>query len=74
MEFIDAEIPREDKASDYYEAHIIFDDAFIKKDPTKKYDPDVRRYQIHNCKSKFYTIGSKMEQIRILFVGYRERT
>jgi len=32
---IDAEIPTEDKVADYYEAHIIFDDAFLKQPNTK---------------------------------------
>jgi hypothetical protein len=30
---IDAEIPREDKVADYYEGHIIFDDAYNKGKP-----------------------------------------
>jgi len=34
---IDAEIPTEDKVADYYECHIIFDDAFLKK-PNPKPD------------------------------------
>jgi chitin synthase len=34
---IDAEIPTEDKVADYYEAHIIFDDAFLKQ-PNPKPD------------------------------------
>jgi len=32
---IDAEIPTEDKVADYYECHIIFDDAF-RKNPVAK--------------------------------------
>eukprot|EP01114_Cavostelium_apophysatum_P016560 TRINITY_DN473_c0_g1_i1.p1 TRINITY_DN473_c0_g1~~TRINITY_DN473_c0_g1_i1.p1 ORF type:complete len:1365 (+),score=470.87 TRINITY_DN473_c0_g1_i1:137-4231(+) len=32
---IDAEIPTEDKVADYYECHIIFDDAFLKSPVTK---------------------------------------
>jgi len=50
---IDAEIPTEDKVADYYEAHIIFDDAFLKQPNAK---PDNFDYSPYYNQYVFYLL------------------